>query len=204
MGAPGVELRPIRLLDGGYEVNEVFFTDVRVPVSNLVGEENKGWTIAKYLLTHERTNIAGIGLSSRDLEKLKALSHQLVRGGRPLAQDPVFAAQMTEVEIDLEAMRVMNLRMLSAASEGAAPGVQSSMLKIKGTVIRQRIQSLIKTALGAAAAPFPADDLPDNARSVPAEAAAATAAYFNHRKLSIFGGSNEIQRNIIAKDLFRS
>lgn len=204
MDTPGVELRPIKLLDGGHEVNEVFFTDVRVPVSNLVGEENKGWTIAKYLLTHERTNIAGVGTSTRDLEKLKSLSQQLVRGGRPLSQDPLFAAEMLEVEIDLEAMRVMNLAMLSAAKEGAAPGLQSSMLKIKGTVILQRIQSLIKTALGAAATPFPAHELPDNARSVPEDAAGATAAYFNNRKLSIFGGSNEIQRNIIAKDMFRS
>jgi alkylation response protein AidB-like acyl-CoA dehydrogenase len=204
MDTPGVELRPIKLLDGGHEVNEVFFTDVRVPVSNLVGEENKGWTIAKYLLTHERTNIAGVGTSTRDLEKLKSLSQQLVRGGRPLSQDLLFAAEMLEVEIDLEAMRVMNLAMLSAAKEGAAPGLQSSMLKIKGTVILQRIQSLIKTALGAAATPFPAHELPDNARSVPEDAAGATAAYFNNRKLSIFGGSNEIQRNIIAKDMFRS
>ncbi|MCG7575096.1 acyl-CoA dehydrogenase family protein [Phaeobacter sp. CNT1-3] len=204
MDTPGVELRPIKLLDGGHEVNEVFFTDVRVPVSNLVGAENKGWTIAKYLLTHERTNIAGVGTSTRDLEKLKSLSQQLVRGGRPLSQDPLFAAEMLEVEIDLEAMRVMNLAMLSAAKEGAAPGLQSSMLKIKGTVIRQRIQSLIKTTLGAAATPFPAYELPDNARSVPEDAAGATAAYFNNRKLSIFGGSNEIQRNIIAKDMFRS
>lgn len=202
MDAPGVELRPIRLLDGGHEVNELFFTDVRVPVSNLVGEENKGWTIAKYLLTHERTNIAGVGFSARDLEKLKALSQRLLRGGKPLAQDPLFAAEMAEVEIDLEALRVMNLRMLSAARKGAASGVQSSMLKIKGTVIRQRILSLTRSALGAAAAPFPAEDLPENALSVPEEAARSAATYFNHRKLSIFGGSNEIQRNIIAKDLF--
>ncbi len=202
MDTPGVELRPIKLLDGGHEVNEVFFTDVRVPVANLVGEENKGWTIAKYLLTHERTNIAGVGMSGKDLEKLKMLSQKLVRGGKPLTQDPLFAAEMAEVEIDLEAMRVLNLRMLSAAKEGAAPGMQSSMLKIKGTVIRQRIQSLIKSALGASAAPFPARDLPENALSVPEDAAGAAAHYFNHRKLSIFGGSNEIQRNIIAKDLF--
>ncbi|MBO9413624.1 MULTISPECIES: acyl-CoA dehydrogenase family protein [unclassified Ruegeria] len=202
MDTPGVELRPIRLLEGGYEVNEVFFTDVHVPVTNLVGQENKGWTIAKYLLTHERTNIAGVGFSTRDLDKLKMLSQTLVRGGRPLCQDPLFAAEMTEVEIDLEALRIMNLRMLSAAKEGAASGTQSSMLKIKGTVIRQRILSLTRSALGSAAAPFPADELPENVLSVPEEAARAAASYFNNRKLSIFGGSNEIQRNIIAKDLF--
>ncbi|WP_170789967.1 acyl-CoA dehydrogenase family protein [Ruegeria lacuscaerulensis] len=202
MDAPGVELRPIKLLEGGHEVNEVFFTDVRVPVENLVGEENKGWTIAKYLLTHERTNIAGVGFSTRDLEKLKDLSQMLVRAGRPLAQDPLFAAEMAEVEIDLEALRVTNLRMLSAAKEGAASGTQSSMLKIKGTVIRQRVLSLTRTALGAAAAPFPVEDLLENAVTVPEDARRAAASYFNNRKLSIFGGSNEIQRNIIAKDLF--
>lgn len=202
MNSPGIELRPIRLLEGGYEVNEVFFTDVRTPVSNLVGLENAGWTIAKYLLTHERTNIAGVGYSARDLEKLKTLSRQVVRAGKPLAQDPLFAAEMAEVEVDLAALRVLNLGMLMAAREGAASGVQSSMLKIKGTVIRQRIQSLTRTALGAAAVPFPAQDLPENARLVPEDSAAAAAVYFNNRKLSIFGGSNEIQRNIIARDLF--
>ncbi|MTI00425.1 acyl-CoA dehydrogenase family protein [Roseibium sp. RKSG952] len=202
MDTPGVELRPIRLLEGGYEVNEIFLTDVRVPVSNLVGEENKGWTIAKYLLTHERTNIAGVGNSTKDLEKLRTLAQHMVRNGKPLAQDPVFMSEVAEVEIDLEAMRVLNLRALSAAKDGAAPGRESSMLKIKGTVIRQRIQSLTRSALGAAAAPFPASDLPENARTVPEDAADAAADYFNHRKLSIFGGSNEIQRNIIAKDLF--
>ncbi|WP_171125576.1 MULTISPECIES: acyl-CoA dehydrogenase family protein [unclassified Ruegeria] len=204
MNTPGIEVRPIKLLEGGHEVNEVFFTDVRVPVANLVGEENKGWTIAKYLLTHERTNIAGVGFSLRDLDRLKRLSKQLHRMGKPLAEDPVFAAEIAEVEIDLEAMRVMNLAMLSAAKEGAAPGMQSSMLKIKGTVIRQRIHGLTKSALGAAAAPFPATELSDNARTVPEEATASAATYFNNRKLSIFGGSNEIQRNIIAKDMFRS
>jgi len=199
---PGIEMRPIRLIEGGFEVNEVFFTDVRVPVENLVGEENQGWTIAKYLLTHERTNIAGVGFSARDLDALKQLAGKMLRNGEPLSEDPLFKAQMTEVEIDLEAMRITNLRMLADAASGAASGMQSSMLKIKGTVIRQRINTLLVKALGPAAAPFPAHALAGNLAVAPEDAARAAATYFNNRKLSIFGGSNEIQRNIIAKEMF--
>ncbi|MFQ1699994.1 acyl-CoA dehydrogenase family protein [Loktanella agnita] len=200
---PGIEMRPIRLIEGGHEVNEVFFTDVRVPASNLVGQENEGWTIAKYLLTHERTNIAGTGYAMRDLAALKDLAARTMRNGKPLSEDPLFAAEMAEAEIDLEALRVTNLRVLAESETGAATNYESSMLKIKGTVIVQRLNGLTRQALGAAAAPFPAVDLPANALTVPEDAAAAAATYFNNRKLSIFGGSNEIQRNIIAKDLFR-
>ena len=201
LDTPGIEMRPIRLIEGGHEVNEVFFTDVRVPVSNLVGEENQGWTIAKYLLTHERTNIAGIGFSTRDLEQLKQLAKDVFRNGQPLLKDEVFMSRVVELEADLEALRVTNLRMLQKASDGAAPGPEASLLKIKGTVIRQSIGALYRTALGPNAAPFPVDDVEDV--GIPANAANAAATYFNNRKLSIFGGSNEIQRNIIAKDLFR-
>ncbi|KJZ18429.1 acyl-CoA dehydrogenase family protein [Loktanella sp. S4079] len=203
LDTPGIEMRPIKLIEGGHEVNEVFFTDVRVPVSNLVGQENEGWTIAKYLLTHERTNIAGTGFAIRDLAALKVLAQKTIRNGKPLIEDPLFAKEIAETEIDLEAIRVTNLRVLSESETGAANGYESSMLKIKGTVIVQRLNSLTRQALGAAAAPFPAENLPANAMTVPEDAAAAAAAYFNNRKLSIFGGSNEIQRNIIAKDLFR-
>ena len=203
LDTPGIEMRPIKLIEGGHEVNEVFFTDVRVPVSNLVGKENEGWTIAKYLLTHERTNIAGTGFAIRDLAALKELAAKTIRNGKPLIEDPLFAKEIAETEIDLEAIRITNLRVLSESETGAASGYESSMLKIKGTVIVQRLNSLTRQALGAAAAPFPAEKLPANALTVPEDAAAAAAAYFNNRKLSIFGGSNEIQRNIIAKDLFR-
>ncbi|MEO0411924.1 MAG: acyl-CoA dehydrogenase family protein [Pseudomonadota bacterium] len=199
---PGIEMRPIRLIEGGYEVNEVFFSDVRVPVDNLVGEENKGWTIAKYLLTHERTGIAGVGASTTALGQLKDLVKKVSRRGKPLSKDPLFMAKLTEVEVDLEAMRVTNLRVLSEADSGAAGSMESSMLKIKGTVIRQRLNSLFKSAIGPAAAPFPAEALAGNLSVAPEETAAAAADYFNNRKLSIFGGSNEIQRNIIAKQLF--
>ncbi len=196
---PGIEMRPIRLLEGGYEVNEVFFTDVRVPAANLVGEENQGWTIAKYLLTHERTGIAGVGASTQALAELKGLAKKLKRRGKPLSDDAIFMARIAETEIDLEAMRITNLRMLSG---GGAMGTVSSMLKIKGTVIRQAINDLARRALGPAASPFPSEDVLGNLAVAPPEAAMHAADYFNNRKLSIFGGSNEIQRNIITKELF--
>ena len=199
MNAPGVEVRPIITLDGEHEVNEVFFTDVRVPVENLVGEENKGWTYAKYLLTYERTNIAGVGFSVAGLEKLKALAARVRCNGQPLAQDPLFAARLARVEIDLENMKTTNLRVIAAVAGGGVPGAESSMLKIKGTEIRQEILSLIRRAMGAYAVPFEATALQDGTTPGEPEAATAAAAYFNHRKLSIFGGSNEIQKNIISK-----
>ncbi|WP_300528221.1 acyl-CoA dehydrogenase family protein [Maricaulis sp.] len=202
LDTPGIEMRPIRLLEGGYEVNEVFFTDVRVPVANRVGEENEGWTIAKYLLTHERTNIAGVGASTQALAELKMLAAKVSRKGKPLSIDPIFMAKVAETEIDLEAMRITNLRMLSADATGREAGTVSSMLKIKGTVIRQSINDLARRALGPAACPFPSEEVIGNLAVAPPEAARNAADYFNNRKLSIFGGSNEIQRNIITKNLF--
>ena len=201
LDTPGIEMRPIKLIEGGYEVNEVFFTDARVPASNLVGEENQGWTIAKYLLTHERTNIAGVGFATRNLERLKKLTGQVRRNGRPLAENDVFMSRVLELEADLEALRITNLRMLAKAKDGAAPGPEASMLKIKGTVIRQGLDALLRTALGPHAAPLPAEAMSD--LHVPEEALSAAATYFNNRKLSIYGGSNEIQRNIIAQNMLR-
>lgn len=202
LDTPGVEMRPIRLIDGGYEVNEVFFTEARVPVANLVGTENDGWTIAKYLLTHERTNIAGVGYAARDLERFHVLARQVTRDGQAIADIPAYALRAAELEAELEALRITNLRMLADARDGAASGTRSSLLKLKGTRIRQSIQDLYRSALGPLAAPL-ADDMPEDGLAVPVEAARATPVYFNHRKLSIYGGSNEIQRNIVAKDLFR-
>lgn len=202
LNTPGVTLRPIVLIDGESEVNEVFFDDVRVPAENLVGEENKGWTYAKYLLTHERTNIAGVGFSNAALETLKHVADQMQSNGRPLSQNPIFAARMAQVEIDLMAMATTNLRVVSAAAKGQAPGAQSSMLKVKGTVIRQELTSLLRRAMGPDAMPFQPDYLNGghNAEKIgPEHAAAAAPNYFNMRKLSIFGGSNEVQRTIITK-----
>ena len=202
MKAPGVTVRPIVLLDGEPEVNEVFFTDVRVPVENLVGDENKGWTYAKYLLTYERTNIAGVGASSAALEQLKALASKQAKGGRRLIDDPLFAARVARAEIDLANMRTTNLRVLAAVADGGAPGPESSMLKIKGTEIRQEIASLTRRAYGASAQTFMPHSLQEGSNGEHAEledAAAASRGYFNNRKLSIFGGSNEVQKTIVAK-----
>ncbi|MEJ6392035.1 acyl-CoA dehydrogenase family protein [Gymnodinialimonas sp. 2305UL16-5] len=199
---PGIEMRPIRLIEGGYEVNEVFFTDVRVPVANLVGDENMGWTIAKYLLGHERTNIAGTGFSVQALAEVKALARKVLRGGKPLIQNPLFAARLARVEAELDAMRLTNLRMLSLAADGGQLTFEPSMLKIKGTEIRQTLNDLARRALGPAAAPFPSEDL-DNLAIAPPGHAQNAAGYFNNRKISIYGGSNEIQRNILAKGMMR-
>jgi len=198
MATPGVEIRPIITLDGEHEVNEVFFTDVRVPVENLVGEEHKGWTCAKYLLTYERTNIAGVGFSVAAMARLKDVAQRVMKQGKPLAQDPLFAARMAQVEIELENMKTTNLRVIAAVAGGGAPGAESSMLKIKGTEIRQELNALLRRAMGphARAVVDTGVELPLGAE---AEARHATAQYFNNRKLSIFGGSNEIQKNIISK-----
>jgi len=202
MTTPGVEIRPIRTLDGDKEVNEVFFTDVKVPVENLVGEENKGWTYAKYLLTYERTGIAGVGFCVAALAKLKVIAAKVHKNGKPLDQDPLFAARMAQVEIDLENMKTTNLRVIAAVAGGGVPGAESSMLKIRGTEIRQEILSLIRRAMGPYALPFIEEAQYAGYAEAPvgpAEAATAAANYFNYRKLSIFGGSNEIQKNIISK-----
>jgi len=202
MSSPGVEVRPILTLDGEHEVNEVFFTDVRVPAENLLGEENKGWTCAKYLLTYERTNIAGVGFSVAALERLKKAAAKVKKNGRPLSEDAYFAARLARVEIDLENMKTTNLRVIAAVAGGGVPGAESSMLKIRGTEIRQQISSLLRRAMGPYAQPFVAEALEEGFEGTPvgpAEAASAAVQYFNNRKLSIFGGSNEIQRNIISK-----
>ena len=202
MKQPGVEVRPIRTLDGDKEVNEVFFTDVKVPVENLVGEENKGWTYAKYLLTYERTGIAGVGFCVAALAKLKVIAAKVHKNGKPLDQDPLFAARMAQVEIDLENMKTTNLRVIAAVAGGGVPGAESSMLKIRGTEIRQEILSLIRRAMGPYALPFIEEAQYEGYADEPVgpkEAATAAANYFNYRKLSIFGGSNEIQKNIISK-----
>lgn len=202
MNSPGIEVRPIITLDGEHEVNEVFFSDVRVPVENLVGEENRGWTCAKYLLTYERTNIAGVGQSTAALERLKAVAARQKRHGRPLTEDPDFAARLARVEIELANMRTTNLRVVAAVAGGGAPGAESSMLKIRGTQIRQEISAMNRRAMGPYARPFVPEALHDGYDAPPIGpdgANSAAAQYFNNRKLSIFGGSNEIQKNIISK-----
>ena len=185
MKTPGIRVQPTRLLDGQYEVNEVFFDDVRVPVENRVGEENEGWTYAKFLLGHERTNIAGIGSSRRELARLKRMA-----GAR--MDDAVFATRIAQVELELKALEVTNLRVIFDEARKRAPGPEASMLKIRGTEILQRISELQVEALGARALRL---DEESGDEDVPR----AVGHYMNLRKLSIYGGSNEIQRNIIAQ-----
>jgi hypothetical protein len=198
MESPGVDVRPLITLDGRHEVNEVFFTDVRVPVDNLVGEENRGWDCAKYLLTYERTNSANVGASYAALERLKAAAATRTRNGRPLTEDPLFAARLARVEIELDNMSTTNLRVIAAVAGGGAPGAESSILKILGTEVAQEISNLARMAMGPGARALrrEADDA-DGSPLTREDRAALN--YFNLRKLTIFAGSNEIQKNIIAK-----
>jgi alkylation response protein AidB-like acyl-CoA dehydrogenase len=204
MRTKGVTVRPIRMLDGGHEVNEVWFEDVEVPVENLVGEENKGWTYAKFLLGHERTNIAGIGGSKRELARLKSIAAQERKHGRPLLEDPLFAVRLAQVEIELLALEITNLRVLSAEAERRAPGPEASLLKVKGTEIQQAITELMMQAVGPYALPFRTEALAGGFGGPPvgpAYAAPLAATYCNMRKASIYGGSNEIQKNIVAQTI---
>ena len=202
MSTPGISVRPIITLDGDHEVNEVFFDNVRVPVENLVGEENQGWTCAKYLLTHERTGLAGIGASKAALAHLKRIAMKEVCDGKPMLEDPLFRAQVAEVEMQLMAIEMSTLRILAAAKEGGVPGAESSILKVKGTEIRQAITSLLRKVIGPYALPFLEEELQldYDGELLHADYSASLAGdYFNMRKLSIFGGSNEIQKNIVSK-----
>lgn len=200
MRSPGVTVRPITLLDGTVEVNEVFMEDVKVPLENLVGKENEGWTYAKFLLGHERTNIAGIGASKRELARLKRIAASERKNGRPILEDPAFAFRLAQVEIDLMALEITNLRVLSAEAERRAPGPEASILKIKGTEIQQALTELMVQAVGPYALPYRREALDgafEGPAIGPAHAAPLAATYCNYRKTSIYGGSNEIQKNII-------
>jgi alkylation response protein AidB-like acyl-CoA dehydrogenase len=200
MHSPGITVRPILTLDEEQEVNEVFFDNVSVPAVNLVGEEGRGWTCAKFLLGHERTSIAGVGASKRELTTLKDIARREIVGGRPLINDPLFAARIAEVEGELIALEMTVMRVL--AKRGEAPGPEASILKIKGTEIQQAITELMMDAVGRYALPFdPEWNTLEGAQHAPGPeyAAPLAARYFNWRKASIYGGSNEIQRNIIAQ-----
>jgi alkylation response protein AidB-like acyl-CoA dehydrogenase len=184
MRTPGITVRPIALLDGEHEVNEIWFDNVAVPIENLVGEENKGWTYAKYLLTHERVNIAQVGQARRELRRLHQLAATQLEGGRRLLDNVRFRDKLAEVEIDLLALELTVMRVLSAESKRRDPGPESSVLKIRGSEIQQALSELNMQALGHYALPAWEP---------------LTGRYFNQRKSSIFSGSNEIQRNIIAQ-----
>lgn len=195
MKTPGITIRPLVLMDEGHEVNEVFFDDVRVPVENLVHKEGDGWTVAKYLLGHERMGTGGIGGSKRELARVKDLAAKQMKNGKPLSDDPRFRDKLSRVEVELMALEITNLRFLDQLRGGRAPGAEVSLLKIRGTEIQQTLTELLVEVAGPLAQPFKAIDATDfdqfTSRLLP--------RYFNYRKTTIYAGSNEIQRNIIAK-----
>ena len=199
MKTPGITVRPIQTIDGGHEVNEVFFDDVKVPLENLVGQENRGWDCAKYLLGNERVGIARIGMSKQRLSRVKQLAGKVMNGDRSLMEDSRFAEKVASVEVELKALEMTQLRVLAedAKRRSNMPNPASSILKIKGSEIQQATTELLMEVAGPLALPF----LPDEADFGSGDhwAAPAAPAYFNFRKVSIYGGSNEIQRNIIAK-----
>ena len=202
MHAPGVEVRPITTIDGGREINTVHLTDVEVPVENRIGEENKGWTYAKFLLGHERFGIARLAESKARLARLKDIARNHRVGGTLLAEDADFMRSVAETEIELTALEYTELRALMDAGEGKAPGVEANMLKIRGTDVQQKISGMLMKAMGYYAAPHVPEAMEygwNEAPVGPAYAAGLAPAYFNMRKASIYGGTNEIQRNLVAR-----
>jgi alkylation response protein AidB-like acyl-CoA dehydrogenase len=197
MKTPGIRISPIVSIDGVHSLNEVFFDDVRVPLANLIGEPDRGWTYAKSLLAHERTAIAGVGDSKRRLRRLRDLARRETHGGRPLLDDPLVQARLADIEIELMALETMELRALFEASKGKGPGAESSLLKIKGSELQQALQQLMMDLAGLYGAVLPhgldaqaiGHDFGDEARR----------AFMYGRAATIYGGSNEVQKNITAK-----
>jgi pimeloyl-CoA dehydrogenase large subunit len=206
MMTPGITVRPIQTIDGGREVNEVFFDDVKVPVENLVGQENRGWDCAKFLLGNERTGIARVGYSKQRVERIKELAGRVMAGDRPLIEDWRFREKLAAVEVELKALEMTQMRILSddRHRKDNTPNPMSSILKIKGSEIQQATTALALEIAGPLALPYqPEHEEPELGHNEPPMdlewAAPAAPAYFNYRKVSIYGGSNEIQRNILAK-----
>ncbi len=201
MKSPGITVRPIITLGGEHEVNEVWLEDVRVPISQRIYEENKGWTCAKFLLAHERTGIAAIAGSKRGVERIKEIARTELDGDRSLYTNPFFRRKVSELEVDLTALEYTELRSLAGEAAGKGPGAEASLLKIKGSEIQQRITELALEAVGHYGAPyFRGFGEGDNEHLIgPDHAHRVAPTYFNTRKTTIYGGSNEIQRNIIAK-----
>jgi alkylation response protein AidB-like acyl-CoA dehydrogenase len=194
MKSPGIEVRKIHSIDNQHSLNEVFFDNVRVPVSNRIGEENKGWTYAKYLLTHERTAIAGVPQSKRAIERLKEIAAEEMSGGAPLLEDDMFRAKLAQIEVDLMALEYTELRVIASVADGGAPGPESSILKIRGTEIQQAIAELSVDVCG-----YYAHALGGGAPIGNDYAENISTKYLYGRAATIYGGSNEVQKNIIAK-----
>ena len=205
MKTPGITLRPIVTIDGGREVNEVFFDDVKVPVENLVGQENKGWDYAKFLLGNERTGIARVGMSKERIRRLRELAALERADDRPLIEDERFCAKIAAVEVELKALEMTQLRVVAAERnrKGNRPDPASSILKIKGSEIQQTISELLLEVVGPYALPYQPEYLDEERWNEPPVgpdwAPSLAPTYFNMRKVSIYGGTNEIQKNIIAK-----
>jgi len=202
---PGITIRPIRTLDGDYEINEVFFDNVRVPRDNLVGELNQGWTCAKYLLSHERFGAARVGRAKRELNYLKRAASERIVDGRALISDPTFARDIARLEVDLRALEQTNLRLITRVQSGQGNGAEASILKLLGTSLAQAISERMVQAVGVHALRYRPEDL----QSAPECGEDATVSepnygsvagfYMNLRKISIYGGTDEVQKNIIAK-----
>jgi pimeloyl-CoA dehydrogenase large subunit len=205
MKSPGITVRPIVTIDGGAEVNEVFFDDVKVPAENLVGQENKGWDYAKFLLGNERTGIARVGMSKERIRRLRELAALERSDDRPLLEDERFRAKIAAVEVELKALEMTQLRVVAAERnrKGNRPDPASSILKIKGSEIQQTISELLMEVVGPYALPYQPEYLDDERLNEPPAgpdwAPSLAPSYFNTRKVSIYGGTNEIQKNIIAK-----
>ena len=203
MKTPGVTVRPIITIEGGHEVNEVHFEDVRVPLNNLIGEEGKGWTYGKVLLQHERTSIAGVARSEYRLNRLKDKIRNADKAQPSLQGDNSFLRKIAALEIELKALEYTELRTLAAVSVGNAPGPESSLLKIRGTEIQQRLDELFMEAAGYFSLPYVPDQYSLESNETMhvgfGSDTVSSLQYFNNRKASIYGGSNEIQKNIIAK-----
>ena len=202
MTSPGITVRPIQTIDGGVEVNEVWFDEVRVPVENLVGEENKGWDYAKFLLGNERTGIARVGVSKARIRRIKQLAAMERVGDITMLDEPHFRQKLAAVEVELKALEITQLRVVADERnrERDKPNPASSILKLKGSELQQATTELLMDVVGPYILPY--DDHEDGSNEPPvgpAYAAEAAPTYFNWRKISIYGGSNEIQRNIVAK-----
>jgi pimeloyl-CoA dehydrogenase large subunit len=204
MKSPGITLRPVVTIDGSHEVNEVFFDEVEVPAENLVGEENKGWDYAKFLLANERTGIARIGMSKQRIARAKRLARETEAEGGTLWDDPALRRRVAAIEVELKALEITQMRVVAAqrTRDADKPDPASSILKIKGSELQQATTELLLDIAGPYAQAAPEHDAEDgrNEPSLVADGMDAVAPlYFNARKVSIYGGSNEIQRNIIAK-----
>jgi hypothetical protein len=197
MSTPGIKVNPIVSIDGHHSLNEVEFSDVRVPMSNRIGEQDKGWTYAKALLAHERTAIAGVADSKRGLEQIREFAAREVNGGNSLLADPLFQKRLSDVEIELMALEFTELRVLASVASGGAPGAESSLLKIKGTELQQAVQTLFMDLAAYYQGLLPTEL---SAEQVGHEfGSQARQSFMYGRAATIYGGSNEVQKNIIAK-----